>query len=245
MTITLHPTSADEQDESTKMKYKGPVVYSNLPPPVLYFPNFPPKPKIANRGDGHESHIEYVPFPFKDLPLLVYESQSQPPVHVVEKEANPAPDKGNVAKTHQQSNQNAYQTSDYVRNVQQPYHNARPQILTNSNNYYTTSAANQYTDSQNQGYITSDERLPSNPPYSASQPAAPSSLSQQNTVSYQEQGNAGQNNQQQISYTVVQNNAQNPTQYTVVNAGGKTASTISKCQSTNEYQYKTFSICAA
>ncbi|GIY82261.1 uncharacterized protein CDAR_227021 [Caerostris darwini] len=215
MTITLHPTTADEQDESTKMKYKGPVVYSNLPPPVLYFPNFPPKPKIANRGDGQESHIEYVPFPFKDLPLLVYESQSQPPVHVVEKEANPAPDKGSVSKTHQQSNQNAYQTSDYVKNVQQPYPRAQPQILTNSNNYY---AANQYTDSQNQGYTTSSDRLPNNVPYSASQQAAPSSPSQQNTVSYQVQGNAGQNNQQQISYTVAQNNAQNPAQYTVVNS---------------------------
>lgn len=93
----LHISKGTElQEKESDVKYKGPVVYTNLPPPVLYFPNFPERHKISNRGssgDTEDKRVEYVPFPYKDLPLLVYQSESQPPVHVVEKSPSKHSDK--------------------------------------------------------------------------------------------------------------------------------------------------------
>lgn len=113
--IGIHISIATKQDEKdSEAKYKGPVVYTNLPPPVLYFPNFPEKQKLSNRGssgDGEDKRIEYVPFPYKDLPLLVYQSENQPPVHVVEKGSNRNSENGEHTNSQHSS---SYQTGPAV-----------------------------------------------------------------------------------------------------------------------------------
>ncbi|KAG8193421.1 hypothetical protein JTE90_009640 [Oedothorax gibbosus] len=78
-------TPAELPSDVPQGRYAKPVVFTNLPPPVLYFPNFPEeKVKASERGDTEDKRVEYVPFPFKELPLLVYQSDNQPPVHVVQ-----------------------------------------------------------------------------------------------------------------------------------------------------------------
>ncbi|GBM73203.1 hypothetical protein AVEN_228982-1 [Araneus ventricosus] len=213
---SLQLTGAGKPDEEPrKLKYRGPVVYSNLPPPVLYFPSFPPDPKISSRGDAEEKSIEYVPFPYENLPLLVYQSDNQPPVHVVEKSRDspqPTQPKDNNAKIQQQSGPAAPEMPDYMKNNQQQYQNTQPQAQKSSNTY--GAAPQLFPGLENQRYLsigisTYNAELPNNALYSVPQPAAPSSPPQkQNVVSYQVQNNARPNAQQQPSYTIAQNNAQ-------------------------------------
>lgn len=109
---------SEKKGQNSDVKYKGPVVYTNLPPPVLYFPKFPEHPKLSNRGssgDSEDKRVEYVPFPYKDLPLLVYQSQNQPPVHVVEKTSKQDSEKENTG-TGPQSNP-GYQSGPAVYRV--------------------------------------------------------------------------------------------------------------------------------
>ncbi|GFU26700.1 uncharacterized protein NPIL_629001 [Nephila pilipes] len=254
----LHSAAAEKpQDEADSVKYKGPVVYSNLPPPVLYFPNFPPKPKISSRGDSDEKRVEYVPFPYKDLPLLVYQSENQPPVHVVEK-----PQKQNVAqpqqarpsggstdmKMQQQSGPAVYQMSGN----QQQYPSSQPQTQSNTNGHLTSgiTVTNQFPDLQNQQYISIGlsaihQQLPSNAAYNTpqtvAQPKPSSPMQKQNTMSYQVQNNVRQNVQQQTPYSTVpqninQNNAQAPVQYVITNMGQQQAQNYAY-QHVNQQQY--------
>ncbi|XP_076346535.1 uncharacterized protein LOC143244908 [Tachypleus tridentatus] len=81
--------SQSRQVQKLPIKYGGPVVYSGLPPPVVHFPSFPQNPKTTSYGKGEEGSspsrpIEYIPFPFQDLPVLIYQSQRDPPIHVVD-----------------------------------------------------------------------------------------------------------------------------------------------------------------
>ncbi|KAF8770510.1 hypothetical protein HNY73_018029 [Argiope bruennichi] len=202
------------EEEPRKLKYRGPVVYSNLPPPVLYFPNFPPNPKISSRGDGEEKTIEYVPYPYENLPLLVYQSDNQPPVHVVEKNQDStqgAQPQNNNAQVHQQSGPPAPAMPDYLKNNQQQYQNMQPQTQKDSNSY--NAAPQLFPDLENQQYLsigisTYQTELP-NVLYGTPEAAAPSSPQhKQNMASYQVQNNMNPNAQQQPSYTVAQNNAQ-------------------------------------
>ncbi|GFX55155.1 uncharacterized protein TNCV_1156161 [Trichonephila clavipes] len=253
----LHTTADGKpQDERDSVKYKGPVVYSNLPPPVLYFPNFPPNPKISSRGDSDEKRVEYVPFPYKDLPLLVYQSENQPPVHVVEKsqkqnaaqpqQAVPSGENDN-GKIQQQTGPAVYQ----MAGNQQQYRNPQLQIQSNSNGYSTSgiTVTNQFPDLQNQQYIsiglsTIHQELPNEAVYNAPQPAPqvkPSSpIQKQNAVSYQVQNNMRQNVQPQSYATVPQNmnknNAQAPVQYMISNMGQQQAQNYAY-QLVNQQQY--------
>ncbi|XP_023219406.1 uncharacterized protein LOC111621483 [Centruroides sculpturatus] len=63
------------------IKYIGPVVYSNLPPPVVYFPPVPEVPKGPYTASPHP--VQFVPFPYNELPVLIYRSKHNPPIHVV------------------------------------------------------------------------------------------------------------------------------------------------------------------
>ncbi|GFQ84911.1 uncharacterized protein TNCT_309561 [Trichonephila clavata] len=241
--------------ETDSVKYKGPVVYSNLPPPVLYFPNFPPKPEISSRGDSDEKRVEYVPFPYKDLPLLVYQSENQPPVHVVEKSqkqnaAQPQqarPSEGNDdRKMQQQTGPAVYQ----MAGNQQQYRNPQPQTQSNSNEYSTSgvTVTNQFPDLQNQQYIsiglsTIHHELPNEAAYNAPQPAPqvkPSSpMQKQNAMSYQVQNDMRQNVQPQSYATLPQNmnrnNAQAPVQYIISNMGQQQAQNYA--YQVNQQQY--------
>ncbi|XP_042907144.1 uncharacterized protein [Parasteatoda tepidariorum] len=72
--------------ERNEQNYKGPVIYTNLPPPILFFPNFPDE---QQKMVSEEKRIEYAPLPYEDLPLLVYHSEDQPPIHVVQRDNRP------------------------------------------------------------------------------------------------------------------------------------------------------------
>ncbi|XP_067118310.1 hornerin-like [Centruroides vittatus] len=71
--------------KKSAVKYAGPMVYSNLPPPVVYFPTMPkiPKNMIGSSESGPSRPVEYIPLPYQDLPVLIYQSKHHPPVHVV------------------------------------------------------------------------------------------------------------------------------------------------------------------
>ncbi|CAG7732805.1 unnamed protein product [Allacma fusca] len=76
------------------VKYAGPIVYTNEKPPVIHFPP-PPKPRKGSghgkggKGKGSKSHsIKYVPLPHHELPILIYQSDINPPIHVVSPPGN-------------------------------------------------------------------------------------------------------------------------------------------------------------
>lgn len=63
------------------IRYIGPVVYSNLPPPVVIFPPAPEVPKGPYTSPPRP--VQFVPFPYNELPVLIYKSTHNPPIHVV------------------------------------------------------------------------------------------------------------------------------------------------------------------
>merc|ERR1712038_2145825 len=78
---------APAQDYEPPVKYGGPIVYSGEKPPIIHFPP-PPSDTVsynaAGKGKGGSPPaIKYVPLPHHDLPVLIYTSDSQPPIHVV------------------------------------------------------------------------------------------------------------------------------------------------------------------
>merc|ERR1712008_228469 len=84
--------------EYAPVKYGGPIVYSGEKPPIIHFPP-PPRDTQSYGGGGNGGSppsIKYVPLPHHDLPVLIYTSDSQPPIHVVH---TPRP---HVAKTNYQ-----------------------------------------------------------------------------------------------------------------------------------------------
>merc|ERR1712106_288519 len=68
------------------VKYGGPIVYSGEKPPIIHFPP-PPEPSYANGGYGGKYKappaVKYVPLPHHELPVLIYQSDNSPPIHVV------------------------------------------------------------------------------------------------------------------------------------------------------------------
>uniref|UniRef100_A0A0K2VIB4 Uncharacterized protein n=1 Tax=Lepeophtheirus salmonis TaxID=72036 RepID=A0A0K2VIB4_LEPSM len=70
---------------SESIQYNGPIVYSNEKPPIIHFP---PPPNLSNK-DAHNKlslpnqPVKYIPLPHHDLPVLIYQSEKQPPIHVV------------------------------------------------------------------------------------------------------------------------------------------------------------------
>ncbi|CAF2741002.1 unnamed protein product [Lepeophtheirus salmonis] len=71
---------------SESIQYNGPIVYSNeKKPPIIHFP---PPPNLSNK-DAHNKlslpnqPVKYIPLPHHDLPVLIYQSEKQPPIHVV------------------------------------------------------------------------------------------------------------------------------------------------------------------
>merc|ERR1712008_294713 len=85
--------------EYAPVKYGGPIVYSGEKPPIIHFPP-PPRDTQSygggGKGGGSPPSIKYVPLPHHDLPVLIYTSDSQPPIHVVH---TPRP---HIAKTNYQ-----------------------------------------------------------------------------------------------------------------------------------------------
>jgi hypothetical protein len=75
--------------EEAGVKYAGPIIYSNEPPPVVYFPTPPTtesNEKETERPNvtlNNNNNVEYVPFPYQELPILIYKSKENPPIHVV------------------------------------------------------------------------------------------------------------------------------------------------------------------
>lgn len=80
----IEMTSSGQQGDA--VMYAGPIVYSDQRPPVLVYP----KPTLADitpqdvKNKLNEGKVEYVPFPFQDLPVLIYKSNTTPPVHLVD-----------------------------------------------------------------------------------------------------------------------------------------------------------------
>ncbi|XP_035225494.1 putative uncharacterized protein DDB_G0271606 isoform X2 [Stegodyphus dumicola] len=237
----LQPSSSiEEEEEKPDVKYKGPIVYTNLPPPVLYFPKFPTKPKLSNRGssgDLEDKKVEYVPFPYKDLPLLVYQSDSQPPVHVVEKspsqDTSPevttmSDEKDQIINSAYQTGPAIYQISSNMQSNQPQYSNAQStNTQSNLNHQYTgnimTSGQQHFVGTgspQNQQYISIGvspiqtqvsnaglQSIPNAPPPQMSVPAS-QYQQQQNTMPNQVQYPGQQNSdQQQYSMTTQMHNS--------------------------------------
>merc|ERR1719471_1527676 len=71
-----------------QVKYAGPIVYSGEKPPIIHFPP-PPEPSYSNGGYGGGGGnkpppaVKYVPLPHHELPVLIYQSDNSPPIHVV------------------------------------------------------------------------------------------------------------------------------------------------------------------
>ncbi|GFY49569.1 uncharacterized protein TNIN_451931 [Trichonephila inaurata madagascariensis] len=162
---------------------------------------------------------QYVPFPYKDLPLLVYQSENQPPVHVVEKSQK----------------QNAAQPQQVVSS--EGNDNGKMQQQTGPAVYQMAEISNILAS-------TIHQELPNEAPYNAPQPAAqvkPSSpMQKQNAISYQVQNNMRQNAQPQSYATVPQNmnknNAQDTVQYMISNMGQQQAQNYAY-QIVNQQQY--------
>lgn len=85
-------TVAVAEGYAKPVRYAGPIVYSGDKPPIVHFPK-PSRPQSGYGGyRGRQrkapTSIKYVPLPHHDLPVLIYQSDSQPPIHVVH---TPAP----------------------------------------------------------------------------------------------------------------------------------------------------------
>merc|ERR1711944_93493 len=86
------PSSGYGAPSIPQVKYRGPMVYSAEKPPVIHFPP-PPADKLAasyrnngkggGGGGGKPPAVKYVPLPHHELPVLIYQSDSRPPIHVV------------------------------------------------------------------------------------------------------------------------------------------------------------------
>merc|ERR1712048_1226674 len=77
---------ARSADYAPPVKYGGPIVYSGEKPPIIHFPPPPRETQSyggSGKGGGAPPAIKYVPLPHHDLPVLIYTSDNQPPIHVV------------------------------------------------------------------------------------------------------------------------------------------------------------------
>ena len=83
----------DSKQNEKQIKYVGPIVYSNEKPPIVVFPT---PTSTAIPGDRtaqynvslKDASIEYVPFPYQELPVLIYKSKDNPPIHMVSDEVS-------------------------------------------------------------------------------------------------------------------------------------------------------------
>lgn len=69
------------------VQYAGPIIYTDELPPIIKFPHPPSSQKVHTGGYGKASNkhseVKFVPLPHHELPVLIYQSEHNPPIHVV------------------------------------------------------------------------------------------------------------------------------------------------------------------